>query len=103
MPPSLLRLGQDMLRKGRLARGFRPKDLNNTPTWHTTDTEAEIQSDRPGWNRLDVHLGDLAQAHDCALAKLAVDLCHGCFKGLVAIRLLSCNGHVFSPFVERTF
>ena len=71
----LLRLGNDLQRQRRLARGFGSVDLDDAPLGQAADTQRNIQTDRARRNGLDVP-GCLAvsHAHDRALTELFFDL-----------------------------
>ena len=71
----LLRLGDDMQRQGRFARGFRPVNLDHPPARQAADAERDIESQRPRRDRLDLHrFLVLAEPHDRAFAEGAFDL-----------------------------
>ena len=71
----LLFLGYGMQRQRRLARAFRPVDLDHPALRQPADTERYVEPDRTRGNRLDVpgRLG-VPHAHDRALAELLFDL-----------------------------
>ena len=73
-PAVALRLGDDVHRQGRLARRLRPVDLGDPAPRQPADAEGEIERQRPGGDRLDVHRRLLAHPHDGALAVLLLDL-----------------------------
>ena len=71
----LLGLGDDVVDQRRLARGLRAEDLDDAAARHAADAEREVERQRAGGDRIDLHLGALvAHAHDGALAELALDL-----------------------------
>src|SRR5947207_8356288 len=78
----LLCLGEASQRERGLAGGFRPIDLDHAPARQAADAERDIEPERAGRDRLDVHrLVILAQLHDRTLAEGALDLGQRGFKG----------------------
>ena len=64
------------------------------PRGHAADAERDVQRQRAGGDRVDLHLGALvAHAHDGALAELALDLRERALQGGVA-RLGVLGAHV---------
>ena len=79
----LLRLGDDMQRQRRLARGFRPVDLDHPAARQAADAERDVEPQRAGRDRLDLdRLLVLAQPHDRALAEGPLDLRQRCVQRL---------------------
>ena len=79
----LLRLGDAVQRERGLAGGFRPVDLDHAPARQAADAERDVEAERAGGDRLDVHrLVVLAEPHDRALAEIALDLGERGIKGL---------------------
>ena len=70
----LLRLGDAVQGERRLARRFRPVDLDDAAARQATDAEGDVEPEGPGRNRLDLDHLALAEAHDGALAEIALDL-----------------------------
>ena len=68
-----LALGDDAQAEGGLARGFRAVDLDDAAEGQAADAEREVDGERAGRERLDLHLGVAAEAHDRALAELLGD------------------------------
>ena len=72
---ALLRLGDGVERKRRLAGGFRPVDLDHPAARQAADAERHVEADRAGGDGGDLHhLAVLAEPHDGALAERALDL-----------------------------
>ena len=69
-----LRLGHHMHGQGRLTGGFRAEDLHDSASGESSDTEGEVECQRPGGDGLDVHVQVLTHPHDRALAELLLDL-----------------------------
>jgi hypothetical protein len=71
----LLRLGDGVQRQRRLARAFRPVDLDDAAARQAADAERDVEAERAGRDRLDLdRLLVLRRAHDRALAEGALDL-----------------------------
>src|ERR1019366_1734470 len=68
-----LRLGDDTEAKGGFARGFRAVDFDDAALGQAADAEREVDGERAGGERLDLHLGRAAEAHDGAFAELFRD------------------------------
>ena len=71
----LLGFGHGVQRQRRLARAFRPVDLDDAAVRQAADAERDVEAERAGRNGLD--LDDLlvrAEPHDRALAESAFDL-----------------------------
>ena len=51
---ALLGLGDDVQRQRRLARGFRPVDLDDAAARQAADAERDVEAERAGRDRLDV-------------------------------------------------
>ncbi len=100
-PAGLLRLGDDLQRNGRLARRFRPKDLDHTPARHTAHAQRRVKGDRSRGDDRNRHDRLFRpQPHDGSLAKLLFDLCQcqiHCFRTIRAIF------HGISPLFSSVF
>jgi hypothetical protein len=68
-----LGLGDDAETEGGLAGGFRAVDLDDAALREAADAEGEVHGEGAGGERLDLHLGVAAEAHDGALAELLGD------------------------------
>ena len=78
----LLRFGDGVQRERGLAGGFRPVDLDHAAARQAADAERDVEPERAGGDRLDVHrLVVLAELHDRALAEGALDLGERGIKG----------------------
>ena len=83
----LLRLGDEVVDHGGLARGLRAEDLDDAAARDAADAEGDVEGQRPGRHELHVVAhGVVAETHDTALAELAVDLCHGGLEGFVLVQ-----------------
>ena len=81
-----LRLGDDRECERRLARGFRPVNLDHAAARHATDAERDVEGQRSGGYDFDVVVGRvLAEEHHRALAELLVDLAQRRGESLLAI------------------
>ena len=99
-------LGHDVHGEGGLAGRLRTVDLGDPPTGQATDAEREVEGERPGGDRLDVHVRAVAHLHDGALAELLVDLGQGHVEGFVAVSVhcgvsLSVGTNSMEPTVRR--
>src|SRR4029078_5759792 len=80
----------DMQRERGLARRFRPVNLDDAAARQPADAECDVQAERAGGDRLDLdRLLVLAEAHDRALAAIALDLRDRRFKRLLFIHFSS--------------
>ena len=71
----LLGLGDGVQGQRRLARRFRPVDLDDAAARQAADAERDVEPERAGRDGLDLHrLLALAEPHDRALAEGALDL-----------------------------
>src|ERR1700722_4057676 len=99
-----LRLCEHVVDQRRLTRGLRAEDLDDAPAGHATDSERQVERQRPGWDRVAAHLRTLvAHAHDRALAELARALRERALKRGVARLgglLLVGHRHRLTPPVE---
>src|SRR6056297_4234423 len=87
-PALFLLLGHAMQREGGLARAFRPINLDHPSLWDTTDSERDIEPNRPGGGRLDICDRIVAaHLHDRALAELPFDLGEGAVERLLLVRV----------------
>ena len=70
----LLRLGDRVQRQRRLARAFRPVNLDHPAARQAADAQRDVEPEAAGRDRLDLDRLARAQAHRAALAEGAVDL-----------------------------
>ena len=71
----LLGLGDGVQGQRRLARRFRPVDLDDAAAGQTADAERDVEAERTRRDGFDFHrLLALAEPHDRALAEGALDL-----------------------------
>src|SRR6202011_6026439 len=80
----LLRLADDREGERRLARGLGAEDLDHPSTRQAADADRVVDRNRAGRDGLDRQVLALAEAHDRALAELALDLGEGVVDGLQA-------------------
>jgi hypothetical protein len=86
----LLGLGDDLQRERGLARRLGTEDLDDAAARHTANAEGIVEADRPGGNGGNGGGGVLlAQAHDCALAELLLDLPDGHLDGPEAFTVVA--------------
>ena len=90
----MLRLGDNVQGQRRLARGLRAVDLGDAAARDAANAQRHIERERPRRDNRDlVDYSALAQAHDGALAELAVYGRDGQVEGLLAIALrYFCHG-----------
>src|SRR5450756_1334269 len=82
-----LRLRDEVIDHGGLARRLRAVDLADAAARDAADAEGDVEGQRPGGHELHVIAhGMVAEAHDAALAELALDLRDGCLKGFVLVQ-----------------
>src|SRR6185437_8840833 len=81
----LLGLGDDMQRERRLARAFRPVDLDDAALGQAADAQRDIEAQRAGRDRLDLQRLALAELHDRTLAEGPLDLGERRVQGLVLV------------------
>ena len=87
LPAQLLRLGDEVVDHGRLARRLRAEDLDDAAARDAADAEGDVERQRPGGHELHVVAhGVVAEAHDAALAELALDLGDGSLEGFVFVQ-----------------
>ena len=86
-PAAALRFGNRMQRQRRLARAFRPVNLDDTTPRQAADAERDVEAQRAGRDGFDLHLLATAQLHRRTLAEGAIDLRKRCFQCLLAIRV----------------
>jgi hypothetical protein len=79
-----LRLRHDVQRQSRLARAFRPINLDNAAAGNTADSDGCIQRQRRRGNRRHVGNITLAQAHYRALAESLFNVEQRGFDGATA-------------------
>ena len=70
----------------RLAAGLRAVDLDDAAAREAADAEGNVEGDGAGRDDLDGGAALVAEAHDRALAELALDLGEGGLEGLLAVR-----------------
>ena len=99
----LLRLGDDVQRKRRLAGGFRPEDFDDAAPRYAADADGGVERERGRRDRGNVNHLALAEAHDRAFAESLFDVCERRFDRLAAIRAHSvshvCYHSFSSPFL----
>ena len=71
-----LGLGDDVVDQRRLARGLRAEDLDDPAARHAADAERQVEGEGPGRDRFDRQRAVGAEAHQRALAEIALDLGH---------------------------
>ena len=99
-PPVLLRLGDDLEGQGRLARRLGPEDLDDAAAGHAADAERGVDGDGAGRrSHWIASCGLVAEAHDRALAELAVDLLERLLQRLELV--LVDDGHGGSRFLRE--
>ena len=76
---------------GRLTGGFRTVDLDDATARQTADAQSDVESDRTGRDGGDGLTHTVAEAHDRALAVIAIDLAH---CGFECLRLVSAGGNL---------
>ena len=81
----LLGFGDDVQRERGLARAFRAVDLDDAALGQATDAERDIEAQRAGRDRLDLHMLALAELHDRSLAEGALDLEHRGIDGFLLV------------------
>ena len=87
-----LRFGQNVQRQRGLARRFGPIDFDDAAARQPTDAERDIEAERAGGDGIHIHRPVvLAEPHDRALAKAALDLGKRRIKGLRFIHGRSFN------------
>ena len=70
----LLRFGDAMQRESGLARAFGTVDFDDAATRQTADAERDVEPERSGRDRLDLHRFLRSELHHRALAERAIDL-----------------------------
>ena len=80
-----LGVGDGVQRERGLSGGLRAVDLDDAAAGQPADAERDIERDGAGGDHLDGGAFVAAEAHDRALAELAVDLGEGGFEGLLAV------------------
>ncbi len=81
----LLRFGDDVQRQRGLARAFRPIDFDHPALGKAADAQRDIEPERTGRNRFDLHRFLRAQLHRRTLAKRTVDLSERGFERLLTV------------------
>ena len=83
-------LSDDVQRQRRLAGAFRPVDLDDAPFRQPADAEPDVETERSGRDRLDIHRRlALAELHDRALAKVPLNLRQRAFQRLRLVHVSS--------------
>ncbi len=87
-----LRLGHDVHGECGLPGRLRAIDLDDPAPGQAAHPQCEVECERAGGDRLDVHLALVAHLHDRALAVLLLDLTQSHLEGLVSLHrgLLCC-------------
>ena len=81
-----LRLGDDVLADGGLARRLRAEDLGDPAARDATDAEGQVERDRAGRDRVDRLSLGRAELHDRAAPELLLDGQDRRIDGLVSVR-----------------
>ncbi len=68
-----LGLGDDVVDQRGLTGGLRAEDLDDPAARHAADPERQVERQRPGRDRVDLDRAFVAEAHQRALAELALD------------------------------
>ena len=107
----LLRFGNGVQRKRRLARAFRPVNFDHPAARQAADAKRDIEPEAAGRDRVDLDLLAAAELHRRALAERAVDLRERRFECLLTIHApadsnplpmtLSCAAMLPYPLVNR--
>src|SRR5262245_36232650 len=104
----LLRFGYRVQRQRRLARAFRPIDLDDSALGKAADAERNVERQRACRDGLDLdHLLVLAEPHDRAFAEGTLDLRKGGIQRLRFIHRLflykpqNILSHDISPLVRQ--
>src|SRR4029079_17736845 len=95
----LLRLRDHLQRQGRLARGFRTVNFDDTAARQPADTERDVEHQRSGGNRFDDIDGAISHAHDGAFAELFFDLTQ-CGGERLALVVIHC-GILFGKCIQE--
>jgi hypothetical protein len=78
-----LRIGHDVQRQRRLARGFGAEDLHHAAARQTLAADGEVEAERPGRNAINRRGDIVAHAHDGPIAVVLVDAGDRVFERLV--------------------
>ena len=111
----LLGGGHDVEREGGLAGGLGAVDLDDAAAGHAADAEGQVQRQRAGGDRLDIERDIVAQAHDGALAVVALEAGDDGIEGLflflrgafyggdrkVLLFIGFCSSHFLSSLFHR--
>ena len=92
-----LGLGDDVQRQSGLARRLGPVHLDDAAARNPTDTERDVEGERPGRDVLDPLRLGLPQPHDRALAVGALDLSEGGLQ-----RAIPFCRHRLTPLFQRS-
>jgi hypothetical protein len=85
-PALLLFLGHHVQRQRRLARAFRPVDLDDPALGQPADPQRDVEAERTRRRRLDIPHGVVAaELHDRALAELSFDLGQRAVESLLLV------------------
>ena len=84
---SLLRFRHCVESERGLAGTFRTINLDDAALRQTANTQGNIQPQRTGGNRFDIHVRTLAELHHGALAECLVDLAQRGLNGLLLVRV----------------
>ena len=100
-----LHFGNGVQGEGGFTRALRAVDLND-PSFGIAAAEGEVEGEGAGGGGLDPHARGIPQAHDRALAKVALDLVQHQAKGLVPLRAggagaLVVGRHIAKGLKER--
>src|SRR4051812_28740576 len=103
----LLCFGEAMQRERGLAGGFRSVNFNDATARQAADAERDVEPERAGGDGIDLHrLVVLAELHDRALAKGALDLGQRRIKSFRLVHGRTFNdaqrcSHVTLPYAPR--
>ena len=69
----------------RLARAFRTIDFDDTALGQAANAERNVEAERTGGHRFDIHHLLVAKAHDRALAEGPLNIAQSCFKSFLLV------------------
>ncbi len=78
--PSSLRLGDDVLTQGGLARRFGPVDLGHPAAGNAAHTQGDVQGEAAGGDDVHVLVWAFSQSHDCTLAEATADVAQRAYE-----------------------
>src|SRR5207253_882978 len=81
-----LRLGDHVVDERRLSGRLGAEDLDDAAAREPADAEGEVEGERTGRDRADVHSRVVAHLHHRALAELPLDLSESDVESLLAIQ-----------------